>query len=110
MRNRLVSYEERKKQLNEYKKAWNKKHPGAHRSAHYKNRYGITLAEFDAIAESQDWKCAICRQEKKLSLDHCHSTNQIRGLLCKDCNFGLGNFYDNVFHLKRAIEYLRLSQ
>lgn len=63
--------------------------------------------------------CAICRREppvivrkkrgvcKKLYVDHCHASGVIRGLLCHNCNFGLGYFKDDPERLFSAIEYLR---
>ena len=43
---------------------------------------------------------------QKLSIDHCHKTGKVRGLLCKHCNHGLGKFKDDVNLLKIAIDYL----
>jgi len=50
--------------------------------------------------------CAICEQPCRLCKDHCHSTGRKRGTICHICNFGLGNFKDNVQSLKNAIQYL----
>jgi hypothetical protein len=68
------------------------------------------------IAE-QDNKCKICGCEEKrrsasekiaprLCIDHCHKTGVIRGLLCHDCNTGLGKFKDNIELLFKAVNYL----
>jgi hypothetical protein len=55
--------------------------------------------------------CAICGKppssSRALSLDHCHNTGIIRGLLCDPCNRGLGLFQDSVSHLNNAIGYLQ---
>jgi len=55
--------------------------------------------------------CMICGAEpsnnRRLFIDHNHSTNEIRGLLCSNCNTGLGMFYDNPAILMSAISYLR---
>lgn len=57
--------------------------------------------------------CDICGKEPRLtkrhSIDHCHTTGKIRGLLCDDCNTALGKFQDNTTLLKKAIEYLENS-
>jgi uncharacterized protein YlaI len=58
--------------------------------------------------------CAICGKHqtilnKTLNVDHCHKTGKIRGLLCTNCNHGLGKFYDNAEVLKVAINYLNNS-
>ena len=54
----------------------------------------------------QKRRCAICRKKKKLILDHCHKKNKKRGLLCNNCNVGLGMFKDSVKALKKATTYL----
>lgn len=70
-------------------------------------RYGITYSIYKEMAESQDNSCKICKKESyDLVVDHCHSTNKVRGLLCQPCNKGLGMFEDNKDYLKEAIDYL----
>ena len=55
----------------------------------------------------QDGKCAICKELlANPHKDHCHSTLKFRGILCQNCNLGLGNFKDNQQYLYSAIEYL----
>ena len=76
-----------------------------------RRQYGITLAEYDAMLEKQDYKCAICGNEdevegRRLAIDHCHSQGHVRGLLCGKCNRGLGLFYDKPELLQNAINYL----
>ena len=59
------------------------------------------------MLDQQKGKCAICNQEmEKPYVDHCHNTKKIRGLLCVNCNFGLGSFKDNPKLLMKAIKYL----
>jgi hypothetical protein len=82
------------------------------RSRHYKNRYGITLLQYNEMFDNQNGKCAICdvsqeKQSKRLSVDHCHMTGKIRKLLCDGCNKGLGHFKDKPELLLKAIEYLK---
>ena len=59
----------------------------------------------------QDNKCALCKtpfsDKIKPNVDHCHSTEKIRGILCNKCNSGLGFLGDNIESLERAINYLR---
>ena len=78
-------------------------------------RYGITQEQYDELLEYQGGVCAICYQPEtlqikgkivNLSIDHCHDTGTVRGLLCRSCNVGLGNFRDNPENLKSAIVYL----
>jgi hypothetical protein len=73
-----------------------------------KRIYGITLEQYMQMFTAQNGKCSICKTSntKKLHVDHCHLTNQVRGLLCNNCNNGLGRFYDNIEYLKNAILYL----
>ncbi len=83
---------------------------------HYlKSRYNSSLEEYNRLLAEQNGCCAICGKEedatlnnitKRLSMDHCHKTLKIRGLLCSSCNHGLGKFKDNPIFLKNAIKYL----
>jgi hypothetical protein len=76
-----------------------------------KATYGITLDHYDSLLKEQDGKCAICGEQNKngkpLSVDHCHSTSAVRGLLCEHCNHGLGKFFDNINLLQNATNYLQ---
>lgn len=65
--------------------------------------YGVDIVKVKKI---QDNKCAICSKECLLMADHCHKTNKFRGLLCNDCNLGLGRFFDSVDILEKAKNYL----
>ena len=83
-----------------------------------KNRYNLSEEELILLVKKQDCKCAICVKELIISrsleenkstdlcVDHCHTTNRDRGLLCRDCNFALGLFKDNTNNLANAIKYL----
>ena len=75
-------------------------------------RHGLKSGELDKMKKAQKNKCAICGKhkdslKKKLAVDHCHKTGKIRGLLCGNCNNGLGRFQDNVKFLEKAIKYLK---
>lgn len=77
-----------------------------------KRRYGISAEEYDALSIRQKGACAICggppvKNRKSLSVDHCHETGRIRGLLCGRCNTGLGMFKDLPALLEKALQYLR---
>jgi hypothetical protein len=58
------------------------------------------------MSEAQDGRCAICKLEKKLYLDHDHQTDEPRGMLCSSCNTALGKFRDDPIILMSAINYL----
>ena len=93
-------------------KAWRDANPEKFRKAIRNNqlqkKYGLTLEEYDALAASQDGRCAICgwKQPSSLNVDHDHETGRVRGLLCTPCNTGLGLFGDNVALLTKATNYL----
>lgn len=75
-----------------------------------KNKYGITKEDFYSIADKQNNKCKICKQEtnthKRLVIDHNHKTGRVRGLLCGQCNAALGLLRDDIKILQEAINYL----
>ena len=73
--------------------------------------YGITAEDYDVMYADQDGSCAICKThqlelDRTLFVDHCHETGNVRGLLCSQCNSGLGMFKDNTQALLDAVEYL----
>lgn len=94
--------------------AWKKRDPQAHREAsrrdYYKNalvrKYGISDEQRKAQSEAQGGKCAICGEKTDLHVDHCHSKNRVRGMLCGRCNRGIGMFEDEPNRLRMAVEYL----
>ncbi len=80
-----------------------------------KRAYGITFDEYEELLSKQDKKCAICgidnngkyrNKPRAFAVDHCHTTGKIRGLLCSDCNTGIGLLKDNINFLQSAIKYL----
>lgn len=77
---------------------------------HLKFSYGLSKEEYFKILNNQNGVCAICNNKpnERLSVDHCHKTKKIRGLLCRKCNAGVGFFKDDINHLQKAIEYLKL--
>jgi len=82
-------------------------HHGSTRNYHLKRRYGIGVAEFDALLASQGGVCAICGTLKPEHVDHDHAYGNVRGILCFNCNGGLGQFKDSPDLLQNAIGYLR---
>ena len=66
----------------------------------------ISREDFIKMKEKQDGRCQICKKESFLVIDHCHTEGHVRGLLCSQCNSGLGMFRDSVESLSAAIEYL----
>lgn len=76
------------------------------RSWMLKNLYGITVEQYDAMLTRQGGGCAICHRTEKLHVDHCHDSSRVRGVLCENCNRGIGMFKDDPALLQRAIDYL----
>lgn len=81
------------------------------------SKFGLTVEEYDALEEGQGFVCKICGEPetalsntgyvKRLAVDHCHKTGEVRGLLCMNCNAGLGHFKDDVDLLLKAIQHLK---
>lgn len=76
--------------------------------------YNLSEIEFNNLLIHQDYKCAICDSKfsdfSKINIDHSHSSGKVRGLLCRQCNLGLGHFTDSKDMLKQAITYLEASE
>ena len=72
--------------------------------------YGIKWADYEKMAQLQNWVCAICgsppSDKKRLSVDHCHATGKVRGLLCHNCNIAIGLLKDDPNRFIKASEYL----
>lgn len=86
--------------------------PEQARKYHLKSHRGITVEEYDAMFVRQNGKCAICGRDqsefkKPLFVDHSHESQKIRGLLCVNCNNGLGLLKDDINILMSALEYLK---
>ena len=103
------------------KQLWAKAHPdrvkasmdkyvrnGGRRRSRLLKRYGIDLDILNLLKKAQENKCAICQREKRLVVDHDHTNNKVRALLCDRCNLGLGCFGDDSSLLAAALDYLIL--
>ena len=76
--------------------------------------YGITLEEYNEMLKDQENGCKLCgkteeEEGRRLAIDHCHESGKVRGILCSDCNIGLGKFKDNKEVMQKAIDYLKYS-
>lgn len=78
------------------------------RAYRLKRLYGISPEQFKQLLERQNYACAICEQPFRGTphVDHCHLTRWVRGLLCRPCNTGLGNYRDNPAFAYKAGAYL----
>lgn len=83
-----------------------------HRRSKLKTLFGISEEDYEQLLVKQNGACAICEESafsdmtKRLSIDHCHTTGKVRGLLCGRCNRGLGLFKDSSGTMLRAVAYL----
>lgn len=119
------SWETKQKRLgkewveNERKKRreWYRNNPEKTRQMNIKAKFGIDSFVFKALLLNQENKCSICGNlfdfdSKKGSrtyphIDHNHETGEIRGVLCGNCNIGIGNFKEDEGFLLNAIFYLK---
>lgn len=95
---------------NKRSKEYRAKHKDRIALANIKSKYGLTENDIKTLLVDQQNCCKICLTEFNevifYNVDHCHTTGKVRGLLCRGCNWGTGNFKDNPDTLKQAIEYL----
>jgi hypothetical protein len=105
----------------QYNKKWMEY--GDNRKRKYENakwqaklfKYNMTQNDYNSMLLNQDNKCKICDLQSSSNLhghlyvDHCHSSNKVRGLLCKSCNSMLGMSKDSIMILEKAISYLKDS-
>jgi len=80
-----------------------------------KTMYGITIEQYNEMLDRQGGVCAICGEEetrtnkgtiRALCVDHNHDTGMVRGLLCANCNNGIGYLGDSADRVRSALEYL----
>jgi hypothetical protein len=98
-----------KEKGNEWHRNWRQNNPDKVISTKLKSAYGISLKEYNDLFAFQNGKCAICPStgdSKRLCVDHDHSTGKVRGLLCNNCNRGLGLLGDSPSVLQSALLYL----
>lgn len=103
---------EKEKKDKKAKKAYETaKRADARKESSLKRHYNISLGEFEVMLANQSGVCAICGREpdgfqRAFAVDHDHITGRVRGILCPDCNRGLGGFQDDPELLRKAAEYL----
>jgi hypothetical protein len=84
------------------------------RASRLKSEYGLTIEKYDMMVIQQAGRCAICAgppvHGKRLTIDHCHISGIVRGLLCSNCNVALGLLQEKELIVERALKYLRRSR
>lgn len=91
--------------------------PDFERDRQLMKSFGLTQDQYDQMLKDQNGGCAICgrpetsksrtQKIKAMSVDHDHETGAVRGLLCFECNTGIGKLGDSIERLEAAIRYLR---
>ena len=107
--------EEEKSRLKEYAKGHRRKTtaPEARKRREVRLRKAYDLAPecYAEMLEQQGGVCALCGKTNKdghaLAVDHNHTTGNLRDLLCRKCNMGLGLFNEDIEVLTKTIEYLK---
>ena len=103
------------------RKKWSTKNPErAHLSQRQRNlkcKFGVDLEWYEKQFKKQNYSCAICKSKTNktsgnrefwnFSVDHCHDSGKVRGILCNNCNRALGLFQDNPELLEKAAEYIK---
>jgi hypothetical protein len=127
-RNSCIKCEEAQKKLHRLnnpektkkisKKAYEKrKANGKHQDSELRRKYNITLDDYNKMFQEQSGCCKLCgihqsEVSRTFAVDHCHKHEKetgeilVRGLLCDNCNLGLGNFQDNIKTMRLAVKYL----
>ena len=106
-----------RKKYNQYQSEWKANNLDKVRQYKWKARFGITPEQYNKMLLAQGGVCAVCgKPERKrhntsnrvqlLSVDHDHVTGKVIGLLCQDCNIGIGYFHNDPERIRKAIKYL----
>lgn len=111
--------EQRKQYMRRWCKAQPEKRYARYFRARMRNKYGMPPERYDCLLLAQQGKCLICkgfmhmpsktdrtRKGDSVVVDHDHATNEVRGLLCNNCNRGLGLFRHNPEVLANAQKYM----
>jgi len=89
----LTEAQKHRRLINQRKRRWEK-------------TYGLSVEAYYTMQQTQQGLCALCKTAPAEAIDHCHTTGQVRKLLCTNCNLGLGSFFDNPTVLRRAADYV----
>lgn len=76
-----------------------------------KSSYGLSEEEYVSMMDKQKGCCGICETSLDfINVDHCHTSGNVRELLCSNCNHGLGHFKDDTEIMRKAIDYIKRHQ
>lgn len=100
----------------EYLRDYRRADPVVEKERYLLQRFNLSMVQYNAMLDAQGGVCAICKQPethkrngrvKALAVDHHHGSGKVRGLLCSDCNTGIGKLKDSHDVLASAVEYIR---
>ena len=109
-------YEKNKDRYKVARKEYYEQNKEAFWARSLRTKFGLTLEQYNDMVREQNGRCAICGNEetamragviKRLSVDHDHTTGQVRQLLCHACNLAIGHLQDSSVTALRAAEYLK---
>jgi hypothetical protein len=109
--------ENNREHMKEYRQNWNDQNPEYGRR-YTLQKYDLTVDQYNNMLTEQVGVCKICGQPetsvsrgalRSLSVDHCHDTGKVRGLLCYRCNTSIGRMNDDPDLLQKAVDYLTAS-
>lgn len=97
-----------------HSKEWRRKNPEKVKHNNLRHSFGISLVDYNRLCDEAGFQCQICRRPEgvgtkkswRLAVDHDHKSGKVRGLLCGECNTGLGKFKDSLGLLRAAAQYL----
>lgn len=107
-------YRKHRERMREKCRSYHAQNPDKNWARQLRYAFGITVEDYNKMFTQQKGCCAICTVhqdalDKRLCVDHDHSTGVVRGLLCFHCNTGLGHFRDDPVFLERAADYMRTA-
>ncbi|KKN76165.1 hypothetical protein LCGC14_0373600 [marine sediment metagenome] len=110
-RSSLVTRQNRTAYTRKYYKKNAARLKAAQRAWRLKREFGITVDDWDQMLNDQNGECKICQAKHEndprgLFVDHCHETGVVRGLLCFQCNTGIGHLQHSIIILESAKKYL----
>lgn len=81
------------------------------RARNLRNKFGITIEQYNELLEKQNHCCAICDRHEdefktRMAVDHNHATGEIRGLLCTYCNHRVIGRHRNGDMLRKMADYV----
>ena len=95
-------------------KKWRDTNPRRSKDHGLKQKYGLPMGAFEKMLKEQGGRCKLCGTDKPggkgdFHVDHCHTEGHVRGLLCHNCNVGIGNFHHDISKLELAIAYIKTT-